>query len=103
MGIDKATQHNWRPRTKMVRGGTRRSGFGETSEAIFATSSYIYDAAEEAEDAFKGRNDRFIYSRYSNPTVDMFQDRLCLIENAPACRAATTGMAAVFASIACMV
>ena len=103
MDIDRATQRSWRSRTKMVRGGTQRSEFGETSEAIFATSSYIYRAAEEAEDAFKGRNDRFIYSRYSNPTVDMFQDRLCLIENAPACRATTTGMAAVFAAIACMV
>ncbi len=103
MSIDQATQRNWRPRTQMVRGGTRRSEFGETSEAIFATSGYVYDAAEEAEDAFKDRIDRFIYSRFSNPTVDMFQDRLCLIENAPACRATTTGMAAVFASMACMV
>jgi O-succinylhomoserine sulfhydrylase len=87
----------------MVRGGTRRSQFGETSEAIYATSGYVYAAAEEAEDAFKDRVERFIYSRFSNPTVDMFQDRMCLIENAPACRATTTGMAAVFASMACMV
>ena len=103
MNIDQATQRNWRPRTQMVRGGTRRSEFGETSEAIYATSGYVYGAAEEAEDAFKDRVDRFIYSRFSNPTVDMFQDRLSLIENAPACRATTTGMAAVFASMACMV
>ncbi len=103
MSIDQATQRNWRPRTQMVRGGTRRSEFGETSEAIFLTSGYVYDAAEEAEDAFKDRIDRFIYSRFSNPTVDMFQDRMSLIENAPACRATTTGMAAVFASMACMV
>ncbi len=103
MTIDQATQRNWRPRTQMVRGGTRRSEFGETSEAIYATSGYVYGAAEEAEDAFKDRIDRFIYSRFSNPTVDMFQDRLSLIENAPACRATTTGMAAVFASMACMV
>jgi O-succinylhomoserine sulfhydrylase len=87
----------------MVRGGTRRSEFGETSEAIFATSGFIYNAAEEAEGAFKDQNDRFIYSRFSNPTVDMFQDRMCLIEGAPACRATATGMAAVFASMACMV
>jgi O-succinylhomoserine sulfhydrylase len=87
----------------MVRGGTRRSEFGETSEAIYATSGFVYGAAEEAEDAFKDRVDRFIYSRFSNPTVDMFQDRMCLIENAPACRATATGMAAVFASMACMV
>ncbi len=103
MSIDQATQRNWRPRTQMVRGGTRRSEFGETSEAIYLTSGYVYDAAEEAEDAFKDRIDRFIYSRFSNPTVDMFQDRMSLIENAPACRATTTGMAAVFASMACMV
>jgi O-succinylhomoserine sulfhydrylase len=103
MTIDQATQRNWRPRTQMVRGGTRRSEFGETSEAIYATSGYVYGAAEEAEDAFKDRIERFIYSRFSNPTVDMFQDRMCLIENAPACRATTTGMAAVFASMACMV
>ncbi len=103
MNIDQATQRSWRPRTQMVRGGTRRSEFGETSEAIYATSGYVYGAAEEAEDAFKDRVERFIYSRFSNPTVDMFQDRMSLIENAPACRATTTGMAAVFASMACMV
>ena len=103
MSIDQATQRNWRPRTQMVRGGTRRSEFGETSEAIYATSGYVYGAAEEAEDAFKDRVERFIYSRFSNPTVDMFQDRMCLIENAPACRATATGMAAVFAAMACMV
>ena len=103
MNVDRETQRKWRPRTQMVRGGTRRSEFGETSEAIYATSGYVYNAAEEAEDAFKDRVDRFIYSRFSNPTVDMFQDRMSLIENAPACRATTTGMAAVFASMACMV
>lgn len=103
MKIDKDVQDSWRPRTQMVRGGLNRSEFGETSEAMFMTSGYVYEAAEQAEDAFKDRVDRFIYSRYSNPTVDMFQDRLCLIENAPACRATSTGMAAVFASMACMV
>ncbi len=103
MEVDKEIQQSWRPRTKMVRGGTMRSEFGETSEAIFATSGYIYNAAEEAEDAFKDRIDRFIYSRFSNPTVDMFQERMRLIEGAPDCRATATGMAAVFASMACMV
>jgi O-succinylhomoserine sulfhydrylase len=103
MKADPATQRGWRARTKAVRGGTRRSQFGETSEAIFATSGFVYNAAEEAEGAFKDQIDRFIYSRFSNPTVDMFQDRMCLIENAPACRATATGMAAVFASMACMV
>ena len=103
MIADEATQRSWRPQTRMVRGGTRRSGFGETSEAIFTTSGYVYEAAEQAEDAFKDRVERFIYSRFSNPTVDMFQDRMCLAENAPACKATATGMAAVFASMACMV
>ena len=103
MNIDMATQKTWRPQTKLVRGGTLRSSFGETSEAIFATSGYIYNAAEEAEAAFKDQVDRYIYSRFSNPTVEMFQDRLSLIEDAPACRATATGMAAVFASMACMV
>jgi O-succinylhomoserine sulfhydrylase len=103
MNVDKETQQAWRLRTRLVRGGTRRSEFAETSEAIFATSGYVYDDAAQAEDAFKDRNDRFIYSRFSNPTVDMFQDRMCLLEGAPACRATATGMAAVFASMACMV
>jgi O-succinylhomoserine sulfhydrylase len=103
MKADPATQRGWRARTKLVRGGTLRSQFGETSEAIFATSGFVYNAAEEAEGAFKDQIDRFIYSRFSNPTVDMFQDRMCLIEDAPACRATATGMAAVFASMACMV
>ncbi len=103
MAINKPVQDSWRPQTLAVRGGTRRSGFGETSEAIFATSGYVYEYAEQAEDAFKDRVDRFIYSRFSNPTVDMFQDRMALIEGAEAGKATATGMAAVFASMACMV
>lgn len=103
MKADEAAQAAWRQQTKMVRGGLRRSQFGETSEAIYATSGFVYGAAEEAEDAFKDRIDRFIYSRFSNPTVDMFQDRMALTEGAPACKATATGMAAVFASMACMV
>ena len=103
MTIDMALQRSWRPQTRLVRGGTRRSPFGETSEAIFATSGFVYDDAEQAEAAFKDRVDRFIYSRFGNPTVEMFQDRMRLIEGAPACRATATGMAAVFASMACLV
>lgn len=102
MAINKPVQNGWRPQTLAVRGGTRRSGFGETSEAIFATSGYVYEYAEQAEDAFKDRIDRFIYSRFSNPTVDMFQERMALIEEAEAGKATATGMAAVFASMACM-
>ena len=103
MTINKPVQESWRAQTLAVRGGTRRSEFGETSEAIFATSGYVYEYAEQAEDAFKDRVDRFIYSRFSNPTVDMFQERMALIEGAAVGKATATGMAAVFASIASMV
>ena len=82
MAINKPVQKSWRAQTLAVRGGTRRSEFGETGEAIFATSGYVYEYAEQAEDAFKDRVDRFIYSRFSNPTVDMFQDRMALFEGA---------------------
>ena len=91
----------WRSRTLMVRGGLKRSQFQETSEAIFATSGYVYTSAEEAELAFKGQNSRYIYSRFSNPTVAMFEERLAALEGAPICRATASGMSAVFASIAC--
>ncbi len=101
MPVKEPLQQNWRPQTLAVRGGTARSGFAETSEAIFATSGYVYDTAEQAEDAFQDRNDRFIYSRFSNPTVAMFQDRMALIEGAEAAYATASGMAAVFASLAC--
>ncbi|HSR55320.1 MAG TPA: O-succinylhomoserine sulfhydrylase [Alphaproteobacteria bacterium] len=92
----------WRPRTNLVRGGTDRSEFQETCEAIFATSGYIYKTAEEAELAFKGENANYIYSRFSNPTVAMFEKRMALLEGNDACRATATGMAAVFASLMCM-
>ncbi len=92
-----------RPKTNLVRGGTNRSEFQETCEAIYATSGYIYTSAEEAETAFKGENQKFIYSRFSNPTVNMFEQRMALLEGNDACRATSTGMAAVFASLMCMV
>ncbi|MEE8332425.1 MAG: O-succinylhomoserine sulfhydrylase [Alphaproteobacteria bacterium] len=92
-----------RPQTQLVRGGTRRSGFDETSEAIYMTSGFVYERAEDAEAAFKNETDHFIYSRYGNPTNEMFQDRMCLLEGAPACRATASGMAAVFAALACHV
>ena len=98
-----AKEKVWRRQTQMVRGGTRRSQFQETSEAIFMTSGFVYSEAEEAEKAFKNEIERFIYGRFSNPTVEMFQDRMCLAEDAEACRATATGMAAVFASLACHV
>ena len=91
--------HGWQPQTRLVRGGTRRSEFGETSEALYLTSGYIYDRAEDAEAAFKGENSRYIYSRYGNPTVVMFEERVRLLEGAEAARATASGMAAVFASL----
>ena len=102
MAVNKPVQDSWRAQTLAVRGGTKRSEFGETSEAIYATSGYVYEYAEQAEDAFKDRVDRFIYSRFSNPTVDMFQDRMALMEGAAVGKATATGMAAVFASMASM-
>ncbi len=92
-----------RPRTELVRGGLTRSGFDETSEGLFLTSGYIYPSAEDAEAAFKGDLKRYQYSRYANPTVAMFEERLRLIEDAEACFATASGMAAVFAAILCQV
>ena len=86
---------NWRLRTRLVRGGTARSGFGETSEAIFATSGFVYDRAETAAARFAGDEDGYTYSRLGNPTVTMFEDRMALIEGAEIARATATGMAAV--------
>ncbi len=96
---DQADTKQYRPQTELVRGGLNRSEFGETSEALFLTSGYVYPSAEEAEDAFKGRNDRFIYSRYANPTVAMFEERLRLLEGSEACRATASGMGAVFTAL----
>ena len=92
-------EKQWRPATRMVRGGTRRSEHGETSEAIFMTSGYAYGDAGEAEARFKGNAPGVVYSRFGNPTVAMFERRLALIEGAEACKATSTGMAAVFASL----
>ena len=99
----KEKEAGWRRQTQLVRGGTLRSQFEETNEAIFMTSGFVYERAEDAEAAFKNEIDRFIYARYGNPTLEMFQDRLCLIEGAEACRVTASGMAAVFASLACQV
>lgn len=90
-----------RRETRLVRGGTRRSEFDETSEGLFLTSGYVYDSAEEAEASFKGDVQRFMYSRYANPTVSMFEERMALVEGAEACRGTASGMAAVFASLLC--
>ncbi|GAA2063081.1 O-succinylhomoserine sulfhydrylase [Williamsia deligens] len=87
------------PDTIGVRGGLMRSGFDETSEAMFLNSGYVYDSAAAAERAFTGEDERFVYSRYGNPTVAMFQERLRLLEGAEACFATASGMAAVFVSL----
>ncbi len=99
MPKDNTTTRRWRPQTELVRGGLARSPFEETSEALYLTSGYVYATAEEAEAAFKGDKDRFVYSRYANPTVSMFEERLRLMEGAEACRATASGMGAVFASL----
>jgi len=100
-GGGSAGKAKWRQATRLVRGGTERSGFAETSEGLFLTSGFVYDNAAQAEDAFKGRNDRFIYSRYGNPTVAMFEERMALLEGAEAAFATASGMAAVFTSLIC--
>ncbi|BBY27766.1 O-succinylhomoserine sulfhydrylase [Mycolicibacterium sediminis] len=82
-----------------VRGGLLRSNFEETSEALYLTSGYVYETAGDAEKAFTGEIDRYVYSRYGNPTISMFEERLRLIEGAPAAFATATGMAAVFTAL----
>jgi len=89
-----------RPDTNLVRGGLHRTGFDETAEAMFLTSGYVYATAEEAEAAFAGDIDRYVYSRYGNPTVSVFEERLRTLEGAEACRATASGMAAVFWALA---
>ena len=92
-----------RPATRLVRGGTQRSQFGETSEALFFTSGYVYEDAETAEARFKGEREGFVYSRFGNPTVAMFEQRLALIEGAEACRGTASGMAAVYFALMSLV
>jgi len=94
-------EKSWRLATQLVRGGTMRSGFGETSEAIFMTSGFRYDSAEAAEARFKNELPGFVYSRFGNPTVEMFEQRMALLEGAQAARATATGMAAVNAALMC--
>jgi O-succinylhomoserine sulfhydrylase len=88
---------NWKKRTLAVRGGQVRSPFQETSEALYLTSGYAYEAAEEAEARFKGEIGGYQYSRFGNPTISMFEERMALLEGAPVGRATATGMAAVSA------
>jgi O-succinylhomoserine sulfhydrylase len=85
--------------TQLVRGGTSRSGFDETAEALFLTSGFVYDSAAQAEATFAGTERHFQYSRFGNPTVAMLEERLAALEGAEACRATATGMAAVHAAL----
>jgi O-succinylhomoserine sulfhydrylase len=94
-----ASASHYRPETQLVHAGTLRSQFGELSEALYLTQSYIYDNAAQAEARFKGKEPGFIYSRYGNPTIAMFEARMCALEGAEAARATATGMAAVTAAL----
>jgi len=89
----------WRSQTQLVHGGQTRSQFGETSEALFLTSGYVYECAEQAEARFKEEEDGYIYSRFGNPTVRMFEERMIALEGADDARATATGMAAVTATM----
>ena len=88
--------------TLAVRGGLARSGFDETAEALYLTSGFVYGSAAEAEAAFKDEVDRYVYSRYGNPTVAVFEERMRLVEGAEACFATASGMAAVFTALAAL-
>jgi O-succinylhomoserine sulfhydrylase len=85
--------------TQLIHAGTMRSGFGETSEALYLTQGHVYETAEQCEARFKGEDPGFIYARFSNPTVSMFEGRMAALEGAEAARATATGMAAVTASL----
>ena len=89
----------FRPDTLLVHGGVQRTPYGETSEALFLTSGFVYDDAEQAEATFLGEVSHFQYSRFGNPTLQMLEDRLALLEGAEACRVTATGMAAVHAAL----
>ena len=88
-------------KTRLVRGGLRRSENGETSEALYLTSGFAYDNSETAELRFKGEDPGYVYSRFGNPTVSMFEERMALIEGAEVARATATGMAAVTTALLC--
>ena len=94
---DSAHPAAWSPETLLVHGGTLRSQFGETSEAMFLTQGFVYDSPEQAEARFKNEDPGFQYSRFGNPTVAMFEERVRLLEGAEEARAAASGMAAVSA------
>ncbi|MEO1044866.1 MAG: O-succinylhomoserine sulfhydrylase [Pseudomonadota bacterium] len=100
-GQDPDITKNWRPATRAIRGGTARSEYGETSEALFLTSGYAYDCAEDAAARFAGEQQGMTYSRLQNPTVEMLEQRIALMEGAEAVRCTASGMAAMTAALLC--
>ena len=100
-GQDRSITSKWRPATQAVRGGTARSEWGETSEALFLTSGYAYDCAGDAAARFAGEQAGMTYSRLQNPTVEMLEARIALMEGAEACRAQASGMAAMTTALLC--
>src|SRR3954463_15590010 len=94
-----ASTKRFRPETKLVHAGALRSQYGETSEALFLTQGFIYDTAEQCEARFKGEDPGFLYSRFSNPNISMFERRMIELEGAEAGRATATGMAAVTTAV----
>ncbi len=100
-GQNRNITQNWRPATQAVRGGTWRSEHGETSEALFLSSGFTYDDAETVAARFAGEQEGMTYSRLQNPTVQMLEERIALMEGADACRAQATGMAAMTTALLC--
>lgn len=100
-GMDRAVTRKWRPATRAVRAGTWRSEHGETSEAMYLSSGYTYDDAQTVADRFSGDAEGMTYSRLQNPTVAMLEERIAMLEGAEACRAQTSGMAAMTAALLC--
>ena len=94
-------QNSWKPATRLVHSGGHRSEFGETSEALYLTQGFVYDSAEAAEARFSCDEPGYIYSRYGNPTVTMFEERMCALEGAEAALATASGMGAVTAALMC--
>ena len=94
-----ASIRDYRPETRLIHAGTLRSQFNETSEALFLTQGYVYDTAEQCEARFSGKEPGYVYSRYSNPTVSMFEQRMAALEGAEAARGTASGMAAVSAAL----
>lgn len=99
MPASEKSKRQYRPETRLIHAGTQRSQFGETSEALFLTQGFVYDSAEQCAARFTGEDPGYLYSRFSNPTVNMFEQRMAALEGAEAARATASGMAAVTAAV----